>query len=54
MREMGRKSYVPAPLAIGTNTDPYQPIEARYRIMRATLQKLSEWKHPLSIVTKGH
>lgn len=53
VREMGRKSYVPAPLAIGTNTDPYQPIEARYRIMRSTLLKLSEWNHPLSIVTKG-
>lgn len=53
VREMGRKSYVPAPLAIGTNTDPYQPIEARYRIMRSTLQKLSDWNHPVSIVTKG-
>lgn len=53
VREMGRNSYVPAPLAIGTNTDPYQPIEGRYRIMRSTLQKLSDWNHPLSIVTKG-
>ncbi len=52
-REMGRKTYVPAPLAIGTNTDPYQPIEARYRIMRSTLQTLSDWNHPVSIVTKG-
>lgn len=52
-RELRRKSYRPDVLAIGTNTDPYQPIEARYRIMRALLQVLSDWNHPLSIVTKG-
>ncbi|MBS0565214.1 MAG: PA0069 family radical SAM protein [Proteobacteria bacterium] len=52
-RELGRKSYRVAPLAIGTNTDPYQPIEARYRIMRAVLQVLSDWNHPVAIVTKG-
>ncbi|MCV2870404.1 PA0069 family radical SAM protein [Defluviimonas sp. WL0002] len=52
-RELGRKSYRPAPLAIGTNTDPYQPIEARYRIMRSVLQVLSDRNHPVAIVTKG-
>ncbi|MGB3147158.1 MAG: PA0069 family radical SAM protein [Paracoccaceae bacterium] len=52
-RELGRKSYRPKPIAIGTNTDPYQPIEARYRIMRAILQCLSDWNHPVSIITKG-
>ena len=52
-RELGRKSYVPKVLAIGTNTDPYQPIEARYRIMRGLLQVLSDWNHPVAIVTKG-
>lgn len=52
-REFGRRSYVPDVLAIGTNTDPYQPIEARYRIMRGVLEVLSEWNHPVSIVTKG-
>ena len=52
-RELGRKSYVPGVMAIGTNTDPYQPIEARYRIMRGVLQVLSDWNHPVAIVTKG-
>jgi DNA repair photolyase len=52
-RELGRKSYVPQTIAIGTNTDPYQPVEARYRIMRGILQVLSDWNHPVSIVTKG-
>jgi DNA repair photolyase len=52
-REIGRKGYVPDVMAIGTNTDPYQPIEARYRIMRQVLQVLSDWNHPVSIVTKG-
>ncbi|MCV2864163.1 PA0069 family radical SAM protein [Defluviimonas sp. WL0075] len=52
-RELARKSYRPATLAIGTNTDPYQPIESRYRIMRAILSVLSEWNHPVAIVTKG-
>ncbi len=52
-RELGKKGYVPAVMAIGTNTDPYQPIESRYRIMRGILQVLSDWNHPVSIVTKG-
>lgn len=52
-RELGRKGYTPAPLAIGTNTDPYQPIEARYRIMRRVLEVLSAWNHPVAIITKG-
>jgi DNA repair photolyase len=52
-RELGRKGYVCRPIAIGTNTDPYQPIEARYRIMRRMLQVLSDWNHPVAIVTKG-
>lgn len=52
-RELGRKGYCPEPLAIGTNTDPYQPIEARYGIMRRVLQVLSDWNHPVAIVTKG-
>lgn len=52
-RELGRKGYVPDVLAIGTNTDPYQPVESRYRIMRRVLQVLSDWNHPVGIVTKG-
>ncbi len=52
-RELGRRGYTPAVLAMGTNTDPYQPIEARYRITRSLLQVLSDWNHPTGIVTKG-
>jgi DNA repair photolyase len=52
-RELARRGYKPAAIAIGTNTDPYQPIEARYRVMRGLLQTLSDWNHPVGIVTKG-
>ncbi len=52
-RELAGRRYQPATLAIGTNTDPYQPVEARYRIMRGILTVLSDWNHPVSIVTKG-
>lgn len=52
-REISRPGYRVAPLAIGTSTDPYQPIEGRYRIMRSVLQVLSDWNHPVTIVTKG-
>lgn len=52
-RELSRRGYVPAPLAIGTNTDPYQPLEARMGIMRAVLQVLSAFNHPVAIVTRG-
>jgi DNA repair photolyase len=40
-------------MAIGTNTDPYQPIERRYRIMREILEVLDETSHPVGIVTKS-
>ncbi|WP_111428949.1 PA0069 family radical SAM protein [Rhodobacteraceae bacterium DSL-40] len=52
-RELGAKRYVLAPIAIGTNTDPYQPVEARFRIMRSMLEVLRDWRHPVTIVTKG-
>lgn len=51
--EIARPGYKVAPLAIGTATDPYQPIEARHRIMRGILTVLSDWNHPVSIVTRG-
>ena len=40
-------------LAIGTNTDPYQPGEKKYRVTRRVLETLLEYRHPVSIVTKG-
>ncbi len=52
-KELSRPRYRVAPIAIGTNTDPYQPIEARYRVMRGVLAVLSQFRHPVTIVTKG-
>jgi DNA repair photolyase len=52
-RELAARRYRIAPIAIGTNTDPYQPIEAEHGITRACLQVLSEANHPVAIVTKG-
>ena len=52
-RDLSKRGYEPAVLAMGTNTDPYQPIEARYRIMPQILSVLLDFRHPLGIVTKG-
>ena len=52
-RELSRKGYSPDVIAIGTNTDAYQPIERDRRIMRDVLEVLSRFRHPVSIVTKG-
>ena len=41
------------PMAMGTNTDPYQPIEREHRITRSVLKVLARFKHPVGIVTKG-
>ncbi|MCK0143516.1 PA0069 family radical SAM protein [Aliiroseovarius sp. F20344] len=51
--ELRRKSYRVAPLALGTNTDPYQPIEGRYRITRQVLEVLEQFQNPVMIITKG-
>ncbi|HZF44553.1 MAG TPA: PA0069 family radical SAM protein [Sphingomonadaceae bacterium] len=51
--ELAKKSYAVAPMGLGTNTDPYQPIEGRYGITRAIVEVLSETRHPLSITTKS-
>ena len=48
-----KPNYKPASLAIGTNTDPYQPIEKRYRITRQILQVMVETRHPIGITTKS-
>lgn len=52
-RQLRRRGYQVAPLAIGTNTDPYQPLERQYDIMRGVLGVLGEFRHPVAIVTKG-
>ncbi|MEO8487719.1 MAG: PA0069 family radical SAM protein, partial [Betaproteobacteria bacterium] len=51
--ELARPGYVCDPIALGTNTDPYQPIEREWKITRAVLEVLAETKHPFSIVTKS-
>ena len=51
--EIARPGYAVGPIAFGTNTDPYQPVEAKMGIMRACLQVLHDWNHPVSIVTRG-
>lgn len=51
--ELARRGYVCQPIAMGTNTDPYQPIEATWRITRAVLEVLAECRHPFSITTKS-
>ncbi|KQI67191.1 DNA repair photolyase [Loktanella sp. 3ANDIMAR09] len=52
-KELRARAYVPQTIAIGTNTDPYQPIERDRGIMRQILQVLSDFNHPVGIVTKG-
>ena len=52
-RELVKKTYRPSPIAFGTNTDPYQPIERDWRLMRACLEVLAECDHPLTITTKS-
>ncbi|MGY2736487.1 PA0069 family radical SAM protein [Sphingomonas sp. UYP23] len=51
--ELGKRGYVAQPIAFGTNTDPYQPIETDWRITRACLDVLAETNHPLTITTKS-
>lgn len=52
-KELSKEGYQPRTIAIGTNTDPYQPIEKKYRIMREILEVLEVRGHPVGIVTKS-
>ncbi len=52
-KELSAKNYEPRTIAIGTNTDPYQPIERRYQVMRRILEVLERAGHPVGIVTKS-
>ena len=52
-RELSAPGYVPRTIAIGTNTDPYQPIEREHRIMGGILEVLDRCGHPVAIVTKS-
>jgi DNA repair photolyase len=52
-KELSKEGYQPRTIAIGTNTDPYQPIEKQWRIMREILEVLEARSHPVGIVTKS-
>jgi len=52
-KELAKPSHVCSPINLGANTDPYQPIEKRYRITRSVLEVLLETRHPCTIVTKN-
>jgi DNA repair photolyase len=52
-KELSSRSYVPELIALGANTDPYQPIERDTRITRSVLEVLSEFNHPVAITTKS-
>jgi DNA repair photolyase len=52
-KELAAPNYEPKVIAIGTNTDPYQPIERRYQVMRRILEVLDRANHPVGIVTKS-
>ncbi len=51
--ELAKPGYRPAPVALGANTDPWQPVERRLRITRRVLEVLAEARHPLTLVTKS-
>lgn len=52
--ELSKRGYVCKPIAFGTNTDPYQPIESDWRITRGCIEVLAEANHPLTITTKSN
>ncbi|MEE3169153.1 MAG: radical SAM protein, partial [Pseudomonadota bacterium] len=51
--ELDRPGYRVSPIALGVNTDAYQPLERDQRITRQVLEVLSDYRHPVSIITKG-
>ncbi len=51
--EFSRRGYACAPIALGINTDAYQPIERRYRVTRQLIEVMAETRHPFSLITKN-
>jgi DNA repair photolyase len=51
--ELAKRGYRCDPIALGTNTDPYQPIEREWKVTRGILEVLAEHEHPFTIVTKS-
>ncbi|MDY7562505.1 PA0069 family radical SAM protein [Pseudomonas sp. 10B1] len=52
-QQLSKPGYRCAPITLGSNTDPYQPIEREYKITRALLEVLLRYRHPVTIITKG-
>jgi DNA repair photolyase len=52
--EMGRKSWKGEPVCLGSATDPYQPVEHRYRLSRQLIEVMVDYANPLEIITKSH
>lgn len=52
-QQLGKKGYLCTPIALGANTDPYQPIERTYRSTREILQVLHDCRHPVTVTTKS-
>jgi DNA repair photolyase len=52
--ELSRPRYVCKSINLGANTDPYQPIERKLKVTRSILEVLQRFRHPVTIVTKGH
>jgi DNA repair photolyase len=52
-KELSNPRYRPMPIAMGTNTDPYQPIERNFQIMRGVLSVFARFNHPVTILTKS-
>ena len=51
--ELSRPGYLPSPICLGANTDPYQPVERKLKLTRELLEVLLETRHPLTIITKN-
>jgi DNA repair photolyase len=52
-KELRKPGYRVSPIALGANTDPYQPVERRLEVTRSILQVLARFRHPVGIITKG-
>jgi DNA repair photolyase len=52
-QELGKASHVPEPIALGVNTDAYQPCERELRLTRRVLEVLQECRHPVALITKS-
>lgn len=52
-KELRKPGYAPRPIALGSNTDPYQPVERQLKLTRAVLEVLERFGHPVTIITKS-